>query len=116
MIAPFLLATFVGTLSAKFHCVDYSCKQTKRYINQKCIVTWDGENANVLGVSMRLKPWLYGATYGFQAVSNGSEVSLFFRPRNKMLRAYVIQPAPGREYDKWVCEFGREKESEWPRG
>lgn len=106
-------ATYLGYVTTKKHCVDWDCHVIKAFKNQPCQVQFGGQWASVLGIGLPVKQYMFGYTNGYDGMANGTEVTVFFRPGRKILRAYVAQYQTEREYDRWTCEFGREGEGEW---
>lgn len=99
----FLFTLFIGILTTKEKCHNYDCKVTKVY-NQPCQVSFDGHMAQLLGVSVPVKQYMWGPIEGFDGNDGVHEVTLFFK-NHRIYKAYVSEYFARSEYWRWSCEF-----------
>ena len=102
-MTPWLFSLFIGVLTTKEKCHNYDCRIIKTY-SQPCQVSFDGHIANLLGIQMPLKQYMWGPLEGYDGNNGTHEVTLFFKMRHPF-RAYVSQYVTKSDYFRWTCEF-----------
>ena len=108
-----LISTYIGYFSAKHVCHDYDCKLVTRFKNQKCEIAFDGNHAKFFGGFYPMKHYMSGYTQGYDFTNSDRELTIFFRPPEKILRVYYSEYFGKNDYYRWTCEFGRENEKVW---
>lgn len=109
-----LLTAYLGMVSVKEKCVDYDCTPIKRYKNTPCKITVDANNnATAFGLTYYMRRVAYGRTTIWEGRVGNNFLHMFFRPADKILRAYISEYSDAHTYDRWTCEFGRQGESGW---
>jgi hypothetical protein len=108
-----LLSTYLGYLSTLHNCRDFDCRLLKRFKGQPCEISVKDGYATAFGVEYPLSLVGRERTYIYEGWNGNLYMTLHFRPRGRIVRAYISEYADRRSYKRWTCEFGRENESGW---
>ena len=99
-----VLSLFVGVLTVKERCHNFDCRVVKTF-KEKCVLSFDGSTASLLGITMPVKQYMWGPLQGFDGNDGvDTEVTVFLKNR-RMYKAYVSQYVSKNVYDRWMCKF-----------
>ena len=102
----FIFSTYMGTLTVKELCHDFACRVVKRF-KTPCELTIQGNEAELLGIKLPIKQYMWGNLDGYEGSDNSHELVIFFKSRGPIYKAYVSEYMDRRTYHRWTCEFYR---------